>query len=122
MIPAWPALADRALRTAIATFGQTVVYHGDGANPVTLTGIFDAAHESVELDVAGVPVSTRQPELGLRLADLPVAPQQGDHLEIDGTAYVVVDVRPDGQGGARLALQSGSPYAAGTIDPRGSAT
>lgn len=85
----------------MATFGQGVSYTPKGGVASTIVAIFDAAYESVSL-VDGVSVSSVRPALGVRLADLSVAPRRGDSFVIGATTYEVRDVQLDGQGGATL--------------------
>ena len=47
----------------------------------------------------------QQPTLGVRLADYPVPPKQGDSLLRAGVTWSIFDVQPDGQGGADLVLK-----------------
>lgn len=103
-----------ALAPCIAAFGEkangrSVTYQPAGGAAAAVDGIFDAAHEEVTVQ-QGAPVSTINPMLGIRLADFPggTAPAQGDRLTIRGTPYEIVDIEPDGQGGANLKLMLAS--------------
>jgi hypothetical protein len=80
-----------------------VVYTCAGQAPVTIDAVFDAAHQAV--DLATGELSDLGPVLGIRVSDLPVAPEQDDTLTINGVAYAVSDVQVDGQGGATLPLR-----------------
>lgn len=51
----------------------------------------------------------QQPTLGIKLADYPVPPKQGDRFVLAGVAWFVWDVQPDGQGGADLVLKETAP-------------
>jgi len=68
-------------------------------------GVFDAAHELVDLGGEAA-VTTTGPVLSIRLSDFDVAPQQDNEVTIDGTLYRIYDVQPDGQAGAKLLLKS----------------
>ncbi|QNT79438.1 hypothetical protein JGUZn3_22370 [Entomobacter blattae] len=77
----------------------------------TIKGIFDKAfyEQEVLADTAlpiGNPqyISALRAVIGIRLADLPFAPQQNDRIIHKNITYVVNDVRLDGQGGAHLIL------------------
>lgn len=85
-------------------FGRPVIYTPASTGiDESIPGVFDAAHQVV--DLATGEQSDLGPTLGIRLADLSVAPKQDDRLVVDGTTYQVNDVRPDGQGGALLPLR-----------------
>ena len=87
-----------------STLGETVTVHREGEPPVAVTGLFLAEHESVDVR-AGVPVSTVQPVLELVSSDLPGPIEEGDRVTVQGRDYLVVDMRPDGHGHIKLALQ-----------------
>lgn len=84
-------------------FGEDATYTPQGQGGVAISGAFDAQHQEVDVQT-GVPVSTVGPVLGVRLADLPQAPAQGDQVTVRGVGYVVADIEPDGHGGALLRL------------------
>jgi hypothetical protein len=91
-------------------FGRPVEYRPEGGSDTfVLRAVFDESWTEVDprtgRDADGVAVSTTAPALHVRLADLPAKPGQGDGVTIDGRDYEVVDVRPDGAGGATLVLQ-----------------
>ena len=94
----------RVLDAGLRVFGEDVLYTAPGASSgETVRGVFDAAHEEVSID-AGVPVSSVSPMVGVKLAAFTTPPVQGGTFRIQGTDYAVVDVRPDGQGGAECPL------------------
>jgi hypothetical protein len=94
------------LGPAMAAFGEPVTYDPVEGDAFALTAVVDLAHAEVSF-TDGAPVSTVKPMLGVRLADFPagIAPQQDDQATVRGTLYDVVDVEPDGQGGAMLVMQ-----------------
>lgn len=100
----WSERADRVLRSQIRHFGEPVTFTPQGGAAASVSGIFDATTEAIDLDT-GMPVRRARPQLGVRLADLPSAPEEGDQVQVRGIDYVVVDVDEDGQGGAKLLLQ-----------------
>lgn len=113
---AFPEYADvidfdaLVLAPAMQVFGEPATYTPDGGDAVAVTGVFDAAHKLVEVDVGQdsggtVGVSSTAPAFGIRLKDFPSSPEQGDGLRVRGTDYVVIDIHPDGHGGAHLILQ-----------------
>lgn len=98
---AWLELVDRLARATVAgpTVGRPVAYTtGDGAT-TQIAGDFDAAFESVEMG-GGVPVSSVQPMLEIRVADLPVPPAPDDTFVLveTGAKYIVIDVNPGASG------------------------
>ncbi len=97
----WATLADRVLKATNRVFGENVT-HVQGMQ--TLREIFDEAHEIVSI-ADGVPVSSVAPVLGVRLADFNQKPDFGDTFTIRGKGYRVVDIKPDGHGGAELILE-----------------
>lgn len=97
------ALADLAHRAALAIFGTPATLDLDG-QIVTVRGIYQAAHQMVEI-VQDAPVSSIRPVLTVRAADLPESPQEGDGVEVAGESFRVVDVQPDGFGMLKLVLQ-----------------
>lgn len=94
----------RVLEAGLRVFGEDVTYTAPGApSGETVRGVFDEAHEEVSID-AGVQVSSVSPMIGVKLDTFTTAPVQGGRFLIQGTTYAVVDVRPDGQGGAEIPL------------------
>jgi hypothetical protein len=71
-----------------------------------INGVFDEAHEQIEVDGNGTPISTVSPILGVQLSAFPpgAAPKKRDMLVIGGTTYIVGDVQSDGHGWALLIL------------------
>lgn len=98
--------ADRAVFLSAAGFGTAVTYRPAGNLSLTMQilGIFDAAHLSVDVG-SGVPVSSTNPILTCRSADLTNGGKEGDRLTIDGVDYLVRDVQPDGTGMTVLELE-----------------
>jgi hypothetical protein len=111
----WDEMVHRAMRVAETAFGRNVTFQYGGPvtpgetapEPVTLRAVFDEAHEQIDTS-GGVPINTTNPICDVRRGDLPWQPDQGDTLIVDGKAYTVVDVQPDGAGTDRLILRSGA--------------
>lgn len=74
-----------------------------GAAPFLARGVFAVKQVTVKTDQGEF--TDQQPTLGIRLADYPVPPKQGDNLLRTGMVWNVYDVQPDGQGGADLVLK-----------------
>lgn len=98
-----------ALTPVIRTFGKPATYTPPGASgPLDLPdlkAVFEAAHEFVELS-GEVPVSATQPAALVRLSDFPAEhqPERDGVLTVGGKGYTIVDIQPDGEGGALLPL------------------
>lgn len=78
---------------------------------VAVEGIFSRVHQEVDPDT-GAPISVSQPTLGVRLSDLPFAPE-ADLTEVtaEGSTFLVRDIQLDGQGMAILVLHEQGPGA-----------
>lgn len=101
----WPAMRERAHRIAQNTFGEPVTYHPQAGSSFAARGVYLDEHtEHDETGNSGI--STVTQTLDVQLSEMDVQPQIDDELVRDGTGqrYQVIDVRPDGQGGARLHL------------------
>jgi len=101
----------------LTTFGEPVVFHIEG-QPEALPGrgVFTAMHQAVDAS-SGVAVSTVQPVLEVRQADLPAMPTEGDAVTVQGVLYLIVDVRPDGHGFLKLMLHKGGTGHETSSDP-----
>lgn len=101
---AWKSHTDRLLKVATrVAFKTPAEYTPAGRDMVCIAGVFDKAASIVDPNT-GATISSNQPQLGIRLADLPVAPSNGDMVRIDGVDYKVYDCQGDGEGGALLLL------------------
>jgi hypothetical protein len=102
-------LLESTDRTVMRTLGEksedaTIVYASGVGAAVPVDGVFDAAYRRENAGEAGV--STSEPAVFLRLEDLPSDPRtDSPTVTINGTAYAVREVEPDGDGGVRLFLQ-----------------
>ena len=85
------------------TFGQPVIYTGAGRPPVSIHGIFTAAHAEVARGAGSV--ATTVPVLTLGEATLQFTPRAGDTVTVSGQPYRVADPQPDGSGLIRLILE-----------------
>ncbi len=91
----------------LTTFGEPVVFHLEGQSAsLASRGVFTAAHQEVDAST-GVAVSSVQPVLEVRQADLPATPTEGDAVTVQGVLYLIVEVRPDGHGFLKLMLHKG---------------
>lgn len=103
-------LTDATLRTTQRAFatGRTIIYTPAGGSPVDLAGraVFRAPHVGEVFNGTEVELQTLGAELSLRLAELPVAPSEGDAVSIDGEPHLVASVEVDGEGGALIRLEA----------------
>ena len=75
-----------------------------GGSASTVNGIFD--NEYFEVDpLSGVGVVSAQPRFVCTTADLPSGAASGDAITIDGTAYTVRVIQPEGTGVTSLVLE-----------------
>lgn len=100
----WDALV---LAPAMAVFSDPIVLtptvSQPSAAPFLACGVF--AVKQVTVQTAEGEFTDQQPTLGIRLADFPVPPKQGDSFVRAGVVWNIYDVQPDGQGGADLVLK-----------------
>lgn len=97
--------SDRAVFLSANEFGDNAIYTKAGGAPASLTGVFDAPH--IDVAMWDAPSSERRPTFLCRTSDIPAGAAgggAGDALLVDGTAYNVVDLEPDGQGMTRVVL------------------
>lgn len=101
--------ADLAIFFATSDFGVSATLTPGTGSAITLNGIFDNAHQMVDMDNASVssvaPVFTcRTSDLdGLRMGKA----RGGDQIVIAGVTYLVRDAQPDGTGVTALILERG---------------
>ena len=78
------------------------------AAPYANRGIWSVQDVDVMLE-DGSMLSSKSYTLGISFADYVVAPSKGDGIALNGGNYLVDQIRPDGQGGARLILKALQP-------------
>ena len=95
------------LGSAMAVFADPIALTPTVSIPGALAyparGVFAVKQVTVRLE-EGL-FTDQQPTLGIKLADYPVPPKQGDSFVRAGVAWTIWDVQPDGQGGADLVLK-----------------
>jgi hypothetical protein len=95
------AAADRAIQSHLGSV--TVIYQPAVGAAVEVTGIFDAAYVLLDQGQAGV--EQVSPVVWLRLADLPVHPDEDEPLlTIEGKVYRVRERQTDGTAGGTIRL------------------
>lgn len=97
--------SDRAAFLRTADFAVPGSYAAAaGGDPVAVDGILDAGFlEAAER--AGTGVATAEAAFTCRAADLPEAAAPGDVLTVDGEAFDILEIRPDGTGMAVVMLE-----------------
>jgi len=93
-----PVESDADLRAFfdVAEFAETIQWQSSSSTK-DLPAIVDAEHLALVSD-ATVPISTSEPQIVCRAADLPADAGQGDAVVMRGDVYAVRDMRPDGTG------------------------
>lgn len=95
------SLVDPAVRQQL---GGSVTYTPGVGAAVTVDGVFDAAHQHLDLGEPGV--TSQGPAAFLTLADLPSDPVTDTAATVTyaGVTYTPHTVKPDGLGGVLLLL------------------
>lgn len=94
---------SRVLNHGKKNFGEPCTLYPKAGGEFTFTGIFDNNYQAVDADTEEV-VSSTQPALGVNLFDFATDPKQDDQVQVRNLRYRIIDVRPDGQGGATFFL------------------
>ena len=105
--------ADDILDCAKFAFGEhdfPVIYKPIAGGSYNIVGIFENQYEQVDPDTERV-VAANQLTLGVKLSDLPYAPQKGDKVIVRNVTYRVIDSQEDGIAGAILFLHKVNPDA-----------
>ena len=101
----WDALVLAPTMTVFADpIALTPTVSMPGALAYPARGIFAQRPTRWETAEGGL-LTTMETTLGIRLADFPVPPRQGDSLVRLGVTWFVWDVNADGQGGASLSIK-----------------
>lgn len=99
-------LTTRAAGHVVSILGEALEYLPFGSAVwVSARGVFDLDYVEVSLQ-DGAAFESRRPAAFFRASDLPVESRQKDQVRRAGTstAYEVVNVQADGQGGVLLLL------------------
>lgn len=91
------------LDTLIPCFGETICYRPRSGGTFTIKAVFDRDAIQVDPSTEEV-VASNLPKIGIKLAELPGRPEQGDRVDIEKESFYVTDSQEDGQGGASLLL------------------
>ena len=96
---------DRAVFVNADEFGLTASYTPTGGSASDIDGIFDNGYLATSVGGESVGIQNAVAAFTCRSADLPGGAADGDAIEISGTAYIVRQIEPDGQGMSRLVLE-----------------
>lgn len=96
-------LVSGVLKICIPTFGEPIEYRPAKGGSFKLKAVFDREFLAIDPNTEAT-VSSNNPAVGIRLADLPVVPKQGDKVKIENEIFKIEDSVEDGQGGATLTL------------------
>lgn len=105
MVGTFKDKVHRMLGHLIPAFGESVRYEPIDGGRYPILGVFDREFELIDPQTENV-IASNRPALGIRLADLPQSPKEGDLVYIDATreCFRVTDSQEDGQGGATLIM------------------
>ncbi len=95
------------LQPCAEVFGEPCLYVARGAAPLAVTGVyFEGYAGQVILDTGEAGFATSNPVLGVRAAQFPSPPRQGDEIRIPrlAQAFKVQNVKADGVGDMKLEL------------------
>lgn len=97
------ARMDRQVLSVLGEVAPVTYRTGVGAE-AEVSGLFEAAY--LRADAGGAGISSSTPAVFLRLADLPMDPEDDTDptVIVDGVAYSVREVKKDGQGAVVLML------------------
>jgi len=103
----WDDKTEKVLDVCMDTFGVGTDgmfnYIPKSGVGFKVRGIFDNEFRSVDPDTNAT-VTSLVPNLGIKLSDLPQAPQSGDSVIVKEQKYRITEVQKDFHGGARLFL------------------
>jgi hypothetical protein len=93
------------LAPTVSVFGEPVYYMPAEGDPFTVTGVYDEGNRDLHLG-GGTGFNSSNPIVGVRVAEFPAYPLQGDLLRIvrTGDVFEVKDINDDGKGGLTLSL------------------
>lgn len=105
---------DVVLGPCQSVFGESARWKsGRTGEWVDITGIYDEGFQSVDLlgsedGMSPTHISSSRPIFGIRIAQFPCLPEQGDLIEIRAKTFRVRELQPDSHGAARIELNDAS--------------
>lgn len=97
------------LGPAMATFAIPITVSPIVSQPTAAAYAAQGVWTVQDVDILledGSTLASKSYWLGIKLADYAVVPIKGDGVTVNGNGYVIDQVRPDGQGGAKLVLKA----------------
>ncbi len=100
-------LISDSLDTCKAVFGEEITLHPAGGSDSVVSGLYKEAHQELDPATGDLVVTSSQPTLRVKIADLPAGEllQPGSEVTAKGTRFQVIDQHPVGYGDALLVLQ-----------------
>lgn len=103
----WDALVIQPLVDKV--FGEPFTWSlQNGAYAFLANAVYDEEYQEEVLNGAGVPIMTTGPAVGIRLADFPTMPRQGDQCTCirTGVTFQIQRPRPDSHGHVFMKLNA----------------
>jgi hypothetical protein len=102
---AWADRVARINRSAVRNFAQPATYYDATDEPTQVQGVFSRTWIRIDPGT-GAEISSEQPNLAVRLSDLPEEPAEDRLVEVEGQPlpFTISEVQRDGQGMAVLLL------------------
>jgi len=101
-------LVGGLLDIAIPTFGEKVDYRPKRGGSFLIDAVFDEYFEQVDPNSEEI-VASNVPMIGIKAANIPFAPDQGDEVRIGQRRFRVTDSQEDGQGGISVLMYEIDP-------------
>ncbi len=95
----WISLLNGLNSAALGAFGREVIYAPQLGEQFMIRAIFEATHGTEEA-APGVYAA-----MFVHAADLPLSPQRGDEVIVEGATYKLFDIEADQGGGLILRLR-----------------
>lgn len=91
------------LGACLSEFGSQVIFTDNTDQSHTLEGIYSDEYQGVDPE-SGFDIISSIPNLGIRVADWPKVPEEGEQIVHNGNTYRVRHPELDGEGGATIFL------------------
>lgn len=97
-------LYDGVLNSGNSTFGEDVEYAPLSGGTFNITGVFEKNPKVIDPETQAL-VSTNQPMVEIKKADISAVLAQGDVVTIKTVAYTVTEIEDDDRGGLKIFLR-----------------
>jgi len=101
----WTDLVDGILRETGKVFGETIRFIPSSGASFDVVAVYDTRYTVESFDGMSTNVQTMTHRLGVRLKEFSISPEEGDRIILREEGFRVIEVQPDGQGGAVLIVQ-----------------